>query len=53
MALRSDWSEQVCPIARGVDVLGDPWALLILREVFAGNRRFDGLRCIWEFPLRS
>lgn len=44
MALRSDFSAQVCPIARGVDVLGDPWALLILREVFAGNRRFDGLR---------
>ena len=44
MALRSDWSQQVCPIARGVGVLADPWTLLILREVFAGNRRFDGLR---------
>lgn len=44
MALRSDWSAQVCPIARSVDILGDPWTVLILREVFAGNRRFDGLR---------
>lgn len=44
MPLRSDWSGQVCPIARGVGVLGDPWTLLILREIFAGNRRFDGLR---------
>jgi DNA-binding HxlR family transcriptional regulator len=44
MALRSDWSDQACPIARSLDVLGDPWALLILREVFTGNVRFDGLK---------
>lgn len=44
MALRSDWSKNACPIARGVDVLGDPWVLLILRELFAGVHRFDELR---------
>ena len=27
-----------------IDILGDPWALLILREVFIGNVRFDGLK---------
>lgn len=44
MALRTDWSEQACPIARALDVLGDPWSLLVLREVFLGNHRFDSLR---------
>ena len=43
MALRSDLSGAACPIARGSDILADPWVLLILREVFAGNRRFDGI----------
>jgi DNA-binding HxlR family transcriptional regulator len=44
MALRSDWSLENCPIARAVDVFGDPWSVLVLREVFVGNRRFDGMR---------
>jgi DNA-binding HxlR family transcriptional regulator len=42
--LRSDWSTKVCPIARSLDLLGDPWSLLVLREVFAGTRRYDTLR---------
>ena len=42
--LRSDWSGDDCPIARSLDVLGDPWTLLILREVFSGNHRFDTIR---------
>jgi DNA-binding HxlR family transcriptional regulator len=44
MPLRSDWSDDVCPIARSLDVLGDPWTVLILREVFDGNHRFDTIR---------
>lgn len=44
MPLRSDWSDKPCPIARGLDVLGDAWTLVILRELFTGNTRFDGLR---------
>lgn len=44
MPLRSDWSDKPCPIARGLDVLGDAWTLVILRELFAGNTRFEGLR---------
>lgn len=43
MALRSDWSDNVCPIARSLDVLGDPWNILILREIFTGTCRFDAL----------
>lgn len=44
MPLRSDWSAQNCPIARSLEVLGDPWALLVLRQAFSGVRRFDQFR---------
>ena len=44
MPLRSDWSGHNCSIARGVDVLGDPWTILVLRELFFGNGRFDAIR---------
>jgi DNA-binding HxlR family transcriptional regulator len=44
MALRSDWSEQACPVARSQDILGDPWVIVILREIFVGNNRFDSLK---------
>src|SRR5690625_1618922 len=30
-----------CTIARTVDVLGDGWTLLVLREVYYGETRFD------------
>jgi DNA-binding HxlR family transcriptional regulator len=43
MPLRSDWSDKPCPIARGLDLLGDAWTLVILRELFVGNTRFEGL----------
>lgn len=44
MPLRSDWSQALCPIGRSLDVLGDPWVLLIVREVLHGRGRFDELR---------
>jgi DNA-binding HxlR family transcriptional regulator len=44
MALRSDWSTKACPIARGLDVLGDPWVMLVLREIMSGVHRYDKLR---------
>lgn len=33
-----------CAIAQAVDVLGDWWSLLVLRDVARGRRRFDELR---------
>jgi DNA-binding HxlR family transcriptional regulator len=35
---------QNCPIARGLDVLGERWTLLILRELIGGTRRYSDLR---------
>ena len=31
---------QPCPVARSVDIIGDRWALLIVRDAFDGVRRF-------------
>jgi DNA-binding HxlR family transcriptional regulator len=33
-----------CSIARAVEVVGQPWVLLVLREAFRGLRRFDELQ---------
>jgi DNA-binding HxlR family transcriptional regulator len=35
---------QNCPIAKGLDVLGERWTLLILRELIGGARRYGDLR---------
>jgi DNA-binding HxlR family transcriptional regulator len=35
---------QNCPIAKGLDVLGERWTLLILRELVGGARRYGDLR---------
>ncbi|MET0966851.1 MAG: helix-turn-helix domain-containing protein [Nakamurella sp.] len=44
MPLRSDWSSATCPIARSLDVVGDPWMLLILRHALMGVRRYEDFR---------
>lgn len=31
-------------MARGLEILGDPWGMLVLREVFFGNGRFDAMK---------
>ena len=44
MPLRSDWSGELCPIRRSLNVLGDGWVLLIVRDVLQGRGRFEALR---------
>jgi DNA-binding HxlR family transcriptional regulator len=36
--------QQNCPIAKGLDVLGERWTMLILRELIGGARRYGDLR---------
>ena len=36
--------DQYCPIARSLDVIGDRWTLLVLRELSLGTQRFTDLR---------
>lgn len=35
---------QNCPVALGLDILGERWTLLILRELMGGARRYSDLR---------
>ncbi|MFI8232693.1 winged helix-turn-helix transcriptional regulator [Streptomyces sp. NPDC085900] len=39
---RTSFDGWPCSIARTVDILGDGWTLLVLREIFYGETRFDG-----------
>ncbi|WP_424137793.1 winged helix-turn-helix transcriptional regulator [Roseomonas chloroacetimidivorans] len=38
---RTDFSTMRCPIARSMEVLGERWAILVMREAFYGTTRFD------------
>ncbi len=42
--LRNDYDDQICSIARALEVVGERWTLLIVRDVFLGLRRFDQLQ---------
>ncbi|MDQ2761420.1 MAG: helix-turn-helix transcriptional regulator [Actinomycetota bacterium] len=32
---------RACSVARTLEIVGEKWALLVVREAFLGNRRFD------------
>ena len=42
--LRNDYPGQVCSIARSLEIVGERWSLLIVRDVMNGHRRFDQLQ---------
>jgi DNA-binding HxlR family transcriptional regulator len=42
--LGNDYSAQVCSIASALEVVGERWSLLIVRDVFLGLRRFDQIQ---------
>lgn len=42
--LKRTYDDQDCSIARTLEVLGERWTLLIIRDVFNGRRRFDQLQ---------
>lgn len=42
--LKRDYEGQNCSIARALEVVGERWTLLIVRDVFLGLRRFDQLQ---------
>jgi DNA-binding HxlR family transcriptional regulator len=41
MAKRKTMQDDDCPVARSLDLVGDRWALLIVRDAFDGIRRFS------------
>jgi DNA-binding HxlR family transcriptional regulator len=42
--LRNDYENQACSIAGALEVVGERWSLLIVRDVLLGVRRFDELQ---------
>ncbi len=44
------WSTENCSIGRALDVVGEKWSFLVLRELFLGVRRFDDLRVRTAIP---
>ena len=43
MPKRADLSDTFCPVGRSAELLGDRAVLLILRDLFFGRRRFEGI----------
>ena len=41
---RTQFGDMACSIARTMDVIGEPWSPLVLRDVFAGVHRFDQIQ---------
>jgi DNA-binding HxlR family transcriptional regulator len=39
-----------CTVARALEVLGERWSLLVLRELFLGNRRFASIQTATGAP---
>jgi DNA-binding HxlR family transcriptional regulator len=42
--LRHDYPGQACSLAHSLEVIGERWSLLIVRDVMNGNRRFSGIQ---------
>ncbi len=42
--LGNDYREQNCSIARALELVGERWTILVLRDVFLGVRRFEALQ---------
>jgi DNA-binding HxlR family transcriptional regulator len=42
--LNNDYDSQVCSIAAALEVVGERWSLLIVRDVLLGLRRFDEIQ---------
>jgi len=41
---RKNMNDEPCPVARSVDLIGDRWSLLIVRDAFDGIRRFGDIQ---------
>jgi DNA-binding HxlR family transcriptional regulator len=44
MALGTDYANQDCSLAKALELVGERWTLLILRDCFFGVRRFSDFR---------
>ena len=42
--LHNDYQGQVCSVAGTLEVIGERWSILVIREVFYGRRRFSEMQ---------
>ena len=42
--LKNTYEGQACEIARSLELIGERWTLLIVRDIFRGLRRFDDMQ---------
>jgi DNA-binding HxlR family transcriptional regulator len=42
--LGNDYEGQICSIARSLELIGERWSILVIREVFMGHRRFSEMQ---------
>jgi DNA-binding HxlR family transcriptional regulator len=47
---RTRFDQWPCPIARTTDLVGDWWTPLVMREAFAGRRRFEDIQRALKVP---
>jgi DNA-binding HxlR family transcriptional regulator len=40
---RTYHGQQSCPVARTLDIVGDRWTMLVIRDIFDGKRKFSEL----------
>ncbi|GAA4227394.1 helix-turn-helix domain-containing protein [Actinomadura meridiana] len=50
MALGKDYARQDCSVARALEVVGERWTLLIVRDAFYGVRRFSDFLVHLDIP---
>lgn len=48
--LGKDYADQDCALARALEVVGERWTLLILRDAFYGVRRFSDFQAHLDIP---
>ncbi len=42
--LRNDYEGQICSVAKTMELIGERWSVLIIRDVFQGRRRFSEMQ---------
>lgn len=50
MALPRDYNDQACSLARSLEIIGERWTLLIVRDAFYGVRRFGDFAAHLRVP---
>jgi DNA-binding HxlR family transcriptional regulator len=48
--LGKDYADQDCALARALEVIGERWTLLIIRDAFYGVRRFNDFQAHLDIP---